>query len=144
MLIEGPAFTNGIAFGPDASRLYVAETFGRRILVYPKRDGALGEPEEFCRIDPGMPDGFCFDTNGLLYVAATVAEEVQVFDAKGACVERLRCGENSLITNCCFGGSDRATLFVTDSRRERVLAFDLGVRGLPLFPFRQSHGGGRQ
>jgi gluconolactonase len=135
-LTEGPAFTNGIAFGQDASRLYVAETFGRRVLVYPLRDGALGEPDEFCRIDPGMPDGMCFDANGLLYVAATVAEEIQLFDADGALVERLRCGENSLVTNCCFGGSTGTTLFATDSRRERVLAFDLDVAGLPLFPFR--------
>jgi gluconolactonase len=138
LLAEGPAFTNGIAFGPDATRLYVAETFGRRVLVYPVRDGTLGEPEQFCRVDPGMPDGMCFDANGLLYVATTVAEEVQVFDAKGACIDRLRCGENSMITNCCFGGSDGTTLFVTDSRRERVLAFHLDVRGLPLFPFRPS------
>ena len=136
LLAEGPAFTNGIAFGPDATRLYVAETFGRRVLVYPVRGGTLGEPQEFCKIDPGMPDGMGFDADGLLYVAATVAEEIQVFDAKGACVQRLRCGDNSLITNCCFGGSDGTTLYATDSRRQRVLAFDLGARGLPLFPFR--------
>jgi len=136
LLAEGPAFTNGIAFGPDATRLYVAETFGRRVLVYLVRDGALGEPEEFCRIDPGMPDGMCFDVDGLLYVAATSAEQVQVFDRDGVCVERLHCGDNALITNCCFGGSDGAALFATDSRGQRVLAFELGVAGLPLFPFR--------
>lgn len=136
LLTEGPAFTNGIAFGPDASLLYVTETFGRRVLVYHVRDGTLGQPREFCRIDPGMPDGMCFDEEGRLYVASTIAEQVQVFDRDGACIERLPCGENSLPTNCCFGGTDGRTLFVTDARNERVLAFDLGVRGLPLFPFR--------
>ena len=136
LLAEGPAFTNGIAFGPDASLLCVSETFGRRVLVYALREGALGEPREFCRIEPGMPDGMCFDEGGRLYVASTVAEQVQVFDRAGACVERLPCGEHSMATNCCFGGPDRRTLFVTDARNERVLAFDLGVRGLPLFPFR--------
>jgi gluconolactonase len=136
LLAEGPAFTNGIAFGPDASRLYVAETFSRRVLVYPLRGSALGEPEEFCKIDPGMPDGMCFDAGGQLYVAATVAEEIQVFDTKGAVVDRLRCGDHSMITNCCFGGSDGTTLYATDSRQERVLAFEMGVRGMPLFPFR--------
>jgi len=136
LLAEGPAFTNGIAFGADASLLYVSETFGRRVLVYPLRDGRLGEPREFCRSDPGMPDGMCFDEDGRLYVASTVAEQVQVFDRDGACVERLSCGDNSMATNCCFGGPDGRTLFVTDARNERVLAFDLGERGLPLFPFR--------
>jgi gluconolactonase len=136
VLAEGPSFTNGIAFGPDASRLVVAVTFERRVLVYPVLAGGLGEPEEFCRIEPGMPDGICFDAEGRLYVAATVAEDVQVFDTRGHCIERLPCGEQSLITNCCFGGQDGRTLFVTDARRERVLAFDLDVEGLPLYPFR--------
>ena len=136
VLAEGPAFTNGIAFGPDASQLYVAETFGRRVLVYPVQGDGLGEPQEFCRTEPGMPDGMCFDEQGRLYVAATTAGEVQVFDREGQCVDRLPCGQDSLITNCCFGGPEGHTLFLTDARGERVLAFDLDVAGLPLFPFR--------
>ncbi len=136
LLAEGPAFTNGIAFGPDPACLYVSVTFERRVLRYRLRDGRLDEPEEYCKIDPGMPDGMCFDANGRLYVAATVAGEVQVFDAARALVDRLACGENSMITNCCFGGPDNSTLFVTDARRERVLSFELDVEGLPLYPFR--------
>ena len=136
LLAEGPAFTNGLAFDADASTLYVAETFGRRVLAYPYRDGALGEPREFCRTEGGFPDGMCFDTEGRLLVAATLAKEVHVFDRGGACVERLACGEESMPTNCCFGGADGRTVFVTDSRGERVLAFDWPAAGLPLFPFR--------
>ncbi len=135
-LAEGPAYTNGIAFGPDASQLYVAETLGQRVLVYPVTGAGLGEPREFCRIDPGFPDGMCFDVEGRLYVAATLAEQVQVFDTQGHCIERLPSGDSSMPTNCCFGGPDGRTLFVTDSRGERVLAFDLETAGLPLFPFR--------
>jgi gluconolactonase len=61
---------------------------------------------------------------------------VQVFDRDGRCLERLDCGEGSMPTNCCFGGPEGRTLFVTDSRGERVLAFEREVAGLPLFPFR--------
>lgn len=136
LLAEGPRYTNGIAFGPDASQLYVTESFGQRVLIYTVRKGKLGKPREFCRTDPGSPDGICFDTGGLLYVAATVGHEVQIFDANGACVGRLPCGDDSMPTNCCFGGPEGRTLFVTESRSERVLAFDLDVTGLPLFPFR--------
>lgn len=136
LLVEGPRYTNGIGFGPEATELYVAETFGQRVLVYPMQNGALGEPREFCRTDPGFPDGFCFDEAGRLYLAATIAHEVQVFDRDGKLIDHLPCGEHSMITNCCFGGADGRTLFVTDSRGERVLAFDLDARGLPLFPFR--------
>jgi gluconolactonase len=136
LLAEGPAFTNGIAFGPDAAVLYVAETFGRRVLAYPARNGRLGEPREFCRTDPGFPDGICFDAEGRLYVAGTIAGAVLVFDRGGTQIESLACGEGSMITNCCFGGAQGRTLFVTDSGGERVVAFELETAGLPLFPFR--------
>jgi gluconolactonase len=136
LLAEGPAYTNGIAFGPDPAELYVAETLRQRVLLYRVLDGGLGEPVEFCRTEPGFPDGMCFDTDGRLYVAATLAHEVQVFDRRGARIESLPCGEESMPTNCCFGGSEGKTLFVTESRGGRVLAFDLAVSGLPLFPFR--------
>jgi gluconolactonase len=136
LLAEGPAYTNGIAFGPDPAELYVAETLRQRVLLYRVLDGGLGEPVEFCRTEPGFPDGMCFDRDGKLYVAATLAHEVQVFDRQGARIESLPCGEESMPTNCCFGGSEGKTLFVTESRGGRVLAFDLAAPGLPLFPFR--------
>jgi len=136
LLAEGPAYTNGIAFGPDPSDLYVAETLRQRVLVYRVGDGGLGEPAEFCRTEGGFPDGMCFDVEGNLYVAATLAHEVQAFDRRGSRVDSLPCGEESMPTNCCFGGSEGKTLFVTESRGGSVLAFDLTVPGLPLFPFR--------
>ncbi|MEX1254571.1 MAG: SMP-30/gluconolactonase/LRE family protein [Dehalococcoidia bacterium] len=136
MLAEGPRFTNGIAFGPDPAQLYVSETFGQRVLVYSVAGAALGEPAEFCRIDPGFPDGMCFDRQGRLYVASTLAGQVQVFDAAGKLTERLACGDESMPTNVCFGGTDGRTLFVTDARAERLLAFEREAAGLPLFPFR--------
>jgi gluconolactonase len=136
LLVEGPRFTNGIAFGPDASELYVGATFEQRVLVYGMSDGRPKEPREFCRTEPGFPDGMCFDEAGNVYVAATMARAVQVFDRQGRRIGELECGENSMPTNCCFGGTDNRTLFVTDARNERVLAFELEVAGLPLFPFR--------
>jgi gluconolactonase len=136
LLAEGPAFINGLAFGPDPSELYVAETLRQRVLLYRVQGGTLGEPHEFCRTEAGMPDGLCFDEQGRLYVAATLAHEVQVFDGDGRCVGSYPCGENSMPTNCCFGGPQGKTLFVTDSAGGRVLAFDLDVWGLPLYPFR--------
>jgi gluconolactonase len=135
LLVEGLRFPNGIAFGLDPSVLFVTETFAQRVLAYPVHDGKLGEPRDFCRVEPA-PDGMCFDALGRLYVAATAGCEVQVFGPEGKLIERLSCGDGSLITNCCFGGQDNRTLFVTDARRERVLAFDRDTPGLSLYPFR--------
>ncbi len=136
LLIEGPAFTNGIAFGPSGDYLYVAETFRQRVLRYPFKDGSLGEPETFCTTEPGFPDGMCLDVDGRVYVAATLAHEVQVFAPDGSRLYSLPCSERSLPTNCCFGGPHRSTLYVTDSMSGRVLTFNLSTAGLPLYPFR--------
>lgn len=136
LLLEGPAFTNGIAFGPEPEFLYVAETFRGRVLRYRLQDGRAAEPEVFCTTEPGFPDGLCFDVNGQLFVAATLARQVQVFNPSGRRVARLPCGERSLPTNCCFGGKQGTALYVTDSLGQRVLAFEMGVRGLPLYPRR--------
>ena len=78
----------------------------------------------------------CFDQQGRLYVASTLAGQVQVFDSGGQLVERLPCGEGSMPTNVCFGSTDGRRLFVTDAKGERVLAFERDTPGLPLFPFR--------
>jgi gluconolactonase len=136
LLAEGPAFANGIAFGPDPRELYVAETFRRRVLVYRFNANTPGDPREFCTTEAGLPDGLCFDAEGSLYVAATFAHAVLVFDRQGKQTNALHCGDDSLVTNCCFGGKDGKTLFVTDSAGQRVLSFQLQVSGLPLFPFR--------
>ncbi len=136
LLLEGPRFTNGIAFGPDERDLYVAETLAARVLRYRLDGRRVSEPEVFCTTEPGFPDGMCFDADGRLYVASTIGRAVLVFDPAGARLDSLPCGESSLPTNCCFGGPDGTTLFVTDSWGARVLAFRVGVRGLPLFPWR--------
>jgi len=136
LLAEGPAYTNGIAFGPDAAWLYVAETLKQRVLRYAFEGGRLGAADVFCTTEPGFPDGICFDEDGRLYVAATVGRAVLVFDGDGQRIGSLSCGDTSMPTNCCFGGPDGKTLFVTDSAGARVVAFDLDVRGLPLYPFR--------
>ncbi len=137
LLLEGPAFANGIAFGPDEHELYVAETLRARVLRYRVEGGRLSGPEVFCSTEPGFPDGMCFDAEGRLYVASTIGRGVLVFDAAGVRLQSLPCGDSSLPTNCCFGGAHGTTLFVTDSWGARVLAFEVGVPGLPLFPFRR-------
>jgi gluconolactonase len=141
----GLQYPNGIAFHPDGARLFVAESFTGRVVTFGWRTGAvdLGEPERFCRIDGGVPDGICFDTEGRLYAASTFAGNVQVFDLDGRLVEKLEVGEGSFLTNCCFGGPGLSTLYATDAatmdprphehrHRQRIVAFDLGVKGHPL------------
>ena len=119
----GPVFPNGIAFDA-AGRLLWTESFSRRVM---RDDGA----DTTCLIElPARhwPDGCCVGAGGELYVASTYAHCVSVI-REGELVEQLKCGDG-MVTNCCFGGVDGTTLFITDSRRGLVWAAELGVAGL--------------
>jgi gluconolactonase len=118
LLAEGPLFTNGIAFHGD--RLLVAATYEQRLLAYRISNDRLAEPDEFCRLQHGFPDGFRVGDDGRVYVAATIGRGVEVFEPDGTFVELLPTGDASLPTNVCLAPD--GTLYVTDSTGGRVLA----------------------
>ena len=83
---------------------------------------------------PSGGDGFAFDIDGNIYVAG--GRNVTVVSPAGAVVDELAAPEGpAMMTNCCFGGADLRTLYATDGRSGRVLAFaDMPVPGTPLTP----------
>ncbi|MEJ3654222.1 SMP-30/gluconolactonase/LRE family protein [Actinomycetes bacterium KLBMP 9759] len=119
--VEAP---NGLAFSPDESLLYVADSGisppdgvrdpdrpgGHSIHVYDVFDGRLCKNgREFVEINPGLPDGFRVDEHGNVWTSS--ADSVQVFDPAGQRVERVPVPET--IANLCFGGQDGKTVYVT-------------------------------
>ncbi len=133
---EGVFFPNGLAFAPDPSVLYVAETATRRLLRYSCRDGELGPAHTLAELTDGHPDGMAVDADGNILVAGTTAGAVIVLDPGGTEIERVDVGAGSMPTNVCFGGPDLATLFVTAAKGGRVLALERETPGLPLPAFR--------
>jgi gluconolactonase len=136
---------NGLAFSPGDEVLYVSDTVAHRLTVFPYRDGALGPAERTIAID-GNPDGMCLDRDGRLYVATATGGEVHVLTPDGTVEQRLRWADGAIPLNCCFGGTAGTTLYVTDAggmpnvardpaadhARERIVAVELDVAGLPL------------
>jgi gluconolactonase len=119
--VEAP---NGLAFSPDESLLYVADSGisppdghrdparpgGHSIHVYDVFDGRLCKNgREFVEVNPGLPDGFRVDEHGNVWTSS--ADSVQVFDPSGERIERIPVPEK--IANLCFGGDDGRTLYVT-------------------------------
>src|SRR5439155_21019569 len=110
---------------------------GERILHYTLTDDGLEGPEVFCALeDGGQPDGLCFDEAGNLWIALNQEDCIVAYDERGRLVRRLDCPAGSVTSNCCFGGPDYRTLFVTCSGAGRVIAFATAIPGLPLYPFR--------
>jgi gluconolactonase len=117
---------NGLAFSPDESLLYVADSAvsppsgerdparpgGHSIHVYDVFDGRLCKNgREFVVVEPGVPDGFRVDEHGNVWTSSH--DSVQVFSPAGEALTRIPVPEK--IANLCFGGDDGRTLYITAS-----------------------------
>ena len=131
LVAEIPAFPNGIAFGPD-DRLYVAQSVTQKILVMDAKPGAT--PAVWATLPRGFPDGFCFDAAGRLYAAGSLGDVVVVFEPDGEVRDIIEMGAGSEPTNCCLGDG---ALYVTLAGTGQLVALDMPVEPLPLYPARR-------
>ncbi|MBS0261050.1 MAG: SMP-30/gluconolactonase/LRE family protein [Planctomycetes bacterium] len=119
-VIQDLAMPNGIAFSPDESRLYVADTGGHPALALPEFRNLRGSVRCYAidpqgklgkvlfQIEQGS-DGMRVDVQGNLYT--TTGGKVHVYNADGKALEAIDVPENP--ANVCFGGDDLKTLFIT-------------------------------
>ena len=103
---------NGLAFSPDESLLYVADTGDPDVIrVYPVEGPRLGPGRLFATVRPGPSDGFRVDVEGRIWTSSDGF--VQVLSPDGDVVERIAVPEK--VSNVCFGGPDGTELYVTAS-----------------------------
>ncbi len=107
---------NGLAFSPDESLLYVADTGrmfsddDRHMRVYDcATDGAISNGRHFHTVDPGASDGFRLDTEGNIWTSA--ADGVHCIDPDGRLLGKILVPE--LVSNVCFGGRAKHELYIT-------------------------------
>jgi gluconolactonase len=113
----GLKFANGIALTPDQTQLYVTESATHWVWIFSiMPDGRLTNKQRFGWLhapdnqDNAWPDGLRCDKAGNIYVATRMG--IQVLDQTGRVnvILPLPSGQPS---NCCFGGADFSTLYVT-------------------------------
>jgi gluconolactonase len=132
-------YPNGIGFGLEDDAVYVASTGDRRIMRIPLTSAGFGRPEVVIQMNDGHPDGFAFDADGNLALAAinNPPGTVQVWTLEGELLDVFSPGESALYTNLAL--SEDRRMIVTDSEGGRVVALDdWPTQGLPLHPFRES------
>ena len=114
-VITDMACPNGLAFSPDESRLYVADT-GRMFSSDPQHikvfDMVGGRPVNgriFHTISPGCADGIRVDSDGNLWSSA--ADGVHCIAPDGRLLGKILVPE--VVSNICFGGRAKHRLFIT-------------------------------
>src|SRR5690606_8873858 len=122
--VEAP---NGLAFSPDESVLYVADSSlapadqenptpgrprGHSIHAYDVIEGRHAKNgRELVEVSPGLPDGFRVDTDGNLWSSSETA--IQVFTPAGEKLGEIPVPDK--IANCAFCGPDGTTLYICAS-----------------------------
>ncbi len=109
-------YPNGLAFSPDESVLYVANTRpGQYIQAYDvNADGSVSNARHFADMPSedatnGVPDGMKVDVEGRVY--CTGPGGCWVFDPSGALLGIIRLPEYP--ANCAWGGPNNQTMFFT-------------------------------
>ena len=117
---------NGIAFAPDYSKLYVADTAASDIEGHPQeirvfdivKDSRLAKGRKFCDMAPGYADGIRCDVDGNVWSSAGWVggqyDGVHIFAPDGTLIGKIHLPE--VCANLCFGGAKRNRLFMTASQ----------------------------
>jgi gluconolactonase len=108
---------NGLAFSPDETELYIADSAVSHDASKPRHirafkvgaDNSLkgGAARFVCK--DGIPDGFRVDTDGNIWTSSGPA--IYVFAADGTVLGKINFPQN--VSNLVFGGPKRNRLFVT-------------------------------
>lgn len=125
---EGP---NGLAFSPDESILYVAES-GRQFDADPRQhirrfnvgsNNHLTGGAQFHKVLPGFADGFRADEQGNIWSSA--ADGVHCISPDGELLGKII--TPSPVSNLTFGGRNRSRLFICASHT--LMAIYTNMRG---------------
>jgi gluconolactonase len=107
---------NGIAFSPDESRLYVADTGATHVKDGPRHirvfdvsaDGNLSGGKVFATCTAGLFDGFRLDDAGQIWTSA--GDGVHCYDPDGTLIGKILVPE--AVANVVFGGPKRNRLYI--------------------------------
>ncbi|MAR70668.1 MAG: gluconolactonase [Halomonas sp.] len=132
-LLENGISPNGLVCDLEETSLFVAMTRGNGVWRLPLRDdGPIGKVGMFVALAGGVSgaDGLALDEAGNLFVCDAGNGCVWVFDPHGVPLWRLQSPtEGRTLTNLAFGGTDRRTLYMTESATGSVLKIRVDTPG---------------
>jgi gluconolactonase len=126
---------NGLVLDKSEKILFVAATRANAVWRLPiAPDGTVVRMGVQIQLSGGRgPDGMALDEAGGLIVAHVDMGAVWVFDHRGEPKLRVQSCRSDMLTNACFGGADRKTLYITDSGAGAILTARVETPGAALF-----------
>jgi sugar lactone lactonase YvrE len=114
VILDGLGAGTGIGWNEDADRLYIADSWTRRVdvLDYDVTTGGLDARRPLCTITDGRPAGLCVDAEDGIWVAVDGVGRIHRYTKEGD-LDRTLPVPADHVTGCCFGGPDFTDLYVT-------------------------------
>jgi sugar lactone lactonase YvrE len=155
-------YTNECLIHPDGRRLFVNETFSRRLTCYDiAADGSLSNRKTVMEFGPGtFPDGLCFDVEGGVWIASVVSNRLLRLAPDGSLetiiedndpdhlawveeayqtgtmgrphLDDIRSAKLRSISNIAFGGPDLKTGYLGCLLGDTITTFASPIAGHPL------------
>jgi sugar lactone lactonase YvrE len=152
---EGFLLPNGLAFSPDETTMYFADSAARQIYAYDydRRTGGLRNRKVLIQVpdDEGLPDGLTVDAEGFLWSAQWYGGCVVRYDPEGKVERRIGIPAKQ-VSSVAFGGNDLTDVFVTSAGKSwpspimpkaydpiagnmggQLYCVNLGIRGKPEY-----------
>lgn len=121
--------TNGIDVSPDGKTLYVNESVQRNVWSFDiGADGNLSNKKMVKKFDDHGFDGMRCDVEGNLYITRYGKGTVVKMSPKGEILKEIDVLGTSP-SNLCFGGPDGKTIYVTEVKKQRLVAFRVDQPG---------------
>lgn len=126
---------NGLAFSPDESLLYVADTGATHVEDGPqhiktfavKDTGTVSGGDVFATSGVGLFDGFRVDVHGNIWTSA--GDGVHCYTPEGDLIGKILTGE--VVANVEFGGIKRNRLFICATTTLRAVYLNTQAAGRP-------------
>jgi sugar lactone lactonase YvrE len=136
-LVDNGISPNGLVLSNDERFLYVAMTRSNQVWRLPLHaDGTTSKAGVFFQsFGNAGPDGLALDEEGNLFICHPSLGSVFVVDSNGLPKARIETGTTGInLTNCCFGGPEHKTLFITDSLEGNIQKIEWHCKGAVSAP----------
>lgn len=133
-LIDTVPSPNGIVMSPREKALYVAVTRANAVWVMPfDEDDKVSKAGIFVQLPSAGPDGLAMDEKGSLAVAHPGTGLVWLYDRRGAITHQIVSCEGAMTVNLAYGGEDRKTLYILESKTGSILTASMAVAGRVMY-----------